>query len=442
MSPTTLLVVRHAEAEGNVARRLSAAIPGEPLTVRGQAQASALAQRLDGRDVAAIYASPLLRAQQTAAVLSDGLSSPVSTVDGLREFSMGRFEGSRRDEDIAHIDTIFLRWLDGDLDARVDGGENGHDVLARMTRALSHIAAQHPGETVVVVSHGGAMCLALPLIAGVIADDHTRSPFPNCGLAEMRVNGADWRIAIWPGDPDRAPHPGDLVDLLGRAGAAWSQVAAAGRARAAAVLHGVPCHAFDIEEPWAAQATFTGEPDLPDSEAIAEITAWLAAHGRHGWQLRVRAEQADAPVFAALRAKTTLGVWATESRPHFTVPSGVEIGPAHNPAEFLAVAGAELAPLVTGDIAHPGRTLLVLREQGRPVACARVTEAAGTGYVSAIEVHAERRRHGLGTLISAAATDFALRQAGLAWVHCVDDVAGLYAGLGYRRLTTHVDLQP
>jgi hypothetical protein len=56
-------------------------------------------------------------------------------------------------------------------------------------------------------------------------------------------------------------------------------------------------------------------------------------------------------------------------------------------------------------------------------------------------VLAECRGRGLGRLVSAAATSHALRQAGLAWLHCEDELSALYAPLGYRRLTTHFDLQ-
>jgi ribosomal protein S18 acetylase RimI-like enzyme len=107
----------------------------------------------------------------------------------------------------------------------------------------------------------------------------------------------------------------------------------------------------------------------------------------------------------------------------------------------VAVYGAELAPLVAGQIGRPGRTFLVLRERGRPVACARVTEAGGMAYVSGVGVLAECRGRGLGRLVSAVATTNALRQTGLAWLHCDEDLWALYEPLGYRRVATHVDLQ-
>ena len=60
----------------------------------------------------------------------------------------------------------WLRWLDGDLDARIDGGESGAEVVARMGAELERIADLHRGEAVLVVSHGGVICTAVPALAG------------------------------------------------------------------------------------------------------------------------------------------------------------------------------------------------------------------------------------------------------------------------------------
>ena len=81
---TTILLVRHGESTDNVARRLGSLGPGAPLTDRGRAQASALALRLASRNVAAVYASPLLPARQTAELLPQRspAESPLATTCG------------------------------------------------------------------------------------------------------------------------------------------------------------------------------------------------------------------------------------------------------------------------------------------------------------------------------------------------------------------------
>ena len=70
---------------------------------------------------------------------------------------MGRREGSEADEDWAHIDATFLRWLDGELSAEAStAARPAMPWSGRMRDALQELADLHRGETVVVVSHGGA----------------------------------------------------------------------------------------------------------------------------------------------------------------------------------------------------------------------------------------------------------------------------------------------
>lgn len=433
--PATILVVRHGESEGNVGRRLASVIPGEPLTERGRAQAGALAERLRNRKIAYVYTSPLLRARQTGQILAEAAGVRTATLDGLREFSMGRCEGSQAAEDWAHIDETFLHWLDGDLTATVEGGESGRDILQRMRDALQEIADQHRGETVIAVSHGGAMGLALPRLTDVAHDQVRAHPVPNCGLAELNVNAARWELLTWPGDPDRGPHPGDLVDLVGRANAEWFR-------SSGTEVHGIPCVSFAVNAPWATQATVTERADLPDPERLSRVRAWLDDRGRGSWRIRVRDTQVGEPALAGLVPCLRLGVWLADRRPSYTVPEGVEIGAARDPSEFLAVFGEPLASLLAHQFGEPGRTFLVLREHGETVGCARVTEVGGTAYISAITVSDGMRGRGLGRLMSAAATGYGLRHAGLAWLHCEDELGALYQQLGYRRITTHVDLEP
>jgi len=436
--PATILVVRHGESVGNVGRRLSAAAPGEPLTTRGQGQAAALAQRLRTRKVAHVYASPLLRAQQTGQILAAALGVGFGTVDGVQEVSMGRCEGSVAAEDWAHIDASFLRWSDGELAARIDGGESGHEIVHRMRSALGEMADQHRGETVVIVSHGGTMACALPRCATDVPDDYGRGRFvPNCGMVELSVDADDWSLRQWPGDPDRAPHPGDLVDLVGRAEADQA------RGVSAAEVHGVPCSSFDIAPSWATRATLTGRADVPAEAELDDVLAWLQARRPGSWQVRARIEQADDPVVRQrLVPVLELGVWITDRWPRHEVPDDCEIAEARDAAEFLTVFGAELAPVITGAVGTPGQSFLVLRRQGDTIGCVRVTQAAGTACISGVSVLPEHRGQGFGRLISAAAIEHAVRATGIAWVHCEDTVAPLYQQLGLHRLTTHVDLEP
>jgi broad specificity phosphatase PhoE len=439
---TTILLVRHGESTDNVERRLGSLGPGAPLTDRGRAQAGALALRLATREVAAVYVSPLLRARQTADILAATLGRGISTRDELREIGLGLTDGSTAESDIARVGAQYLRWLSGHLTEGLDGDESGEDIVARMSTTLGALASAHPGGTVVAVSHGGAIGLAVSMLADNITDDYAMAhPLANCGVAEIVHSDGRWTLRSWSGDPDRAPHPGDLIDLVGRSDA--EQVRARqGNAVAAVDVGGVPCVHLGIAPAWGTHASFTERSDLPSHEIVDAVCRWLDQRSPGSWQVTVRPEQVEAVAARGLHVLRELAVLITDAAPAPTAPDGLTIGPASSAEEFLAVFGADLAPAVTGEFGRSGQEFLILRDDDRVVACARLSAAAGCECLSGVVVLPDQRGKGLGTVVSAAATAQAVSQTGLAWLHCEGHLIGFYERLGYRRLTRHVHLGP
>ena len=141
---TTLLLARHGETDWNRELRIQGSSDVE-LNELGRRQAHALAQELTDVDLDAIYASDLSRASATAAAVAATHGLEVTHDPRLRERSFGSWEGLTRE----------------DLDALPPGshhdGETDDEVRARMLAAVSDIAAAHPGEQVLVVSHGAAL---------------------------------------------------------------------------------------------------------------------------------------------------------------------------------------------------------------------------------------------------------------------------------------------
>ncbi len=456
--PVTVLVMRHGQSEGNVSRRLSAAEPGAPLTDVGRRQAAAAARELRGRNVARVYCSPLLRARQTAAVVAETLDAgePVVLSD-VREFGLGEYEGSDTDADWAQVDAVFDAWLDGDLDVALAGAESGRDLVQRVQGALEGVADLHRGETVVVVSHGGAMSLALPWLAANVPDDRARgSGIPNCGVVELEGDADGWRLLAWPPrvpQLGRSPYPGDLVELVGRADAERNAAPPVGHrpdgARYATVA-GIACAHLPLPYAWATQASLTGlgagAAPAP-SHVVAEVTAWLEGQSPSSWHLVVGEEQAAAALEAGdLVEQMRHGVWLCDVMPEVVAPqeepTDPQLVPAASVEEFLSVFGAELGPVVRGQLDLPDREFVVVRQGGRAVACARLRDLAGTTYVGGVTVVPELRGRGWGRAVSALATRRALQRSPVAWLHCEDAVSPLYAALGYRRVTTHVHLGP
>lgn len=199
--PATVLVVRHAEAAYE--RPDVPSDDGGWLTKTGRAQAERLAEQLGGRRVAAIYTSPMQRAQETGASLAERLGVECRQLPGVEEFRVGEYGG--RTDGWPLIRAVFDGWLAGDLDASCAGGESARQVATRFCAALEEVADQHPGETVLVVSHGGAMALAIPSSC-LGADPALRRAhwLPHCGIAELSIGAEGWQLTRWPGSTDPA----------------------------------------------------------------------------------------------------------------------------------------------------------------------------------------------------------------------------------------------
>lgn len=195
----TLLVVRHAEA--TYAEPDLPSDDGGWLTERGRQQAAELAEAVRRRRVAAVYTSVLSRAVDTGAILADRLAVSSESMPGLQEFSVGSYGG--RPEGHRLIAAVFRRWLDGDLTAGCPGGETAGAVIERFGSALQGVADLHRGETIIVVSHGGAMALAIPRLCLNVSDDLVRAHWvPNCAVAEIDADADGWELRNWPGSPD------------------------------------------------------------------------------------------------------------------------------------------------------------------------------------------------------------------------------------------------
>ena len=148
-----LILVRHGQTSSNVATLLDTAHPGAGLNDLGHEQAAALPDVLDGTPIDAIYASTLVRAQQTAEPLAAAHGLEVQVRSGLREISAGALEMLGDPDSLDSYLTTALAWGAGDLSPTIPGGEPGDAALARFDEVVAEAAASGAG-TVVVVSHG------------------------------------------------------------------------------------------------------------------------------------------------------------------------------------------------------------------------------------------------------------------------------------------------
>jgi len=193
--PARVFVVRHGEADYD--RPDVMTDEGGRLSARGREEALVTASWLKGERIAAIYASPLTRARETAEVFGQVLDVPVTTLPGVEEFRVADLDG----QGFEVGQRYFGAWLAGQLDLRWPGGETGHEVITRMTNALDYLSLRHRGEALIVISHGGAMSLTLPRIAsGGGVSLHAPPPLATCAIVRLEVDADGWRfVGPWPG---------------------------------------------------------------------------------------------------------------------------------------------------------------------------------------------------------------------------------------------------
>lgn len=144
---TRLYLVRHGETDWNKARRIQGSTD-IPLNDTGRAQALDTARLLSRRSFDRVVASPLSRALETGSIIASHLGLAEPEIDpGMIERNYGEAEGFT-------FDDIALHFPD---DAPVPGRERRSVLRARVETALLGIAERHPGETVVVATHGAVI---------------------------------------------------------------------------------------------------------------------------------------------------------------------------------------------------------------------------------------------------------------------------------------------
>ena len=136
------------------------------LSDEGREQVRRLAARLQGENIAAIYASPLDRTVETARILAEPHGLEVQRRDGLREISHGRWEQMTRKEVERAFPDEAAAWEKDPYTFAPAGGESGLAVTARALPVLMDIVREHPASNVLVVSHKATIRLLLSSLLG------------------------------------------------------------------------------------------------------------------------------------------------------------------------------------------------------------------------------------------------------------------------------------
>lgn len=150
VSPTIIYLVRHGETEWNAAGRCQGRADAD-FTAAGRLQLRSLTAELANVTLDAAYTSPLPRAVRTAEAILEGRSLRARRVDELAELSYGSLQGSRFVDWPAPLHDT---WRRDPWSVTFPDGESLAMAEARVLPAFETIVAAHPGETVLVSSHG------------------------------------------------------------------------------------------------------------------------------------------------------------------------------------------------------------------------------------------------------------------------------------------------
>ncbi len=197
---TSLYFVRHGQADSNVGQRFGGWSPA-PLTELGQRQAHAAGAALRARAPTAIVSSDIVRARQTAEAIATATALPIELHHGLRERSVGIFDGMSFADAQAQHPEEWARLIARDQAEAPGRGETVDTVFARVGAAIDEILATHAGGRVVVVTHGIALFHAFAHVCGLGSPRGPQRVFllaDNASISHLEHRGGDadghWRI--------------------------------------------------------------------------------------------------------------------------------------------------------------------------------------------------------------------------------------------------------
>lgn len=236
----TITFIRHGQSYGNTSGNIDTQVPGPVLTPDGQQQAKDIAAKLGDRNFDAIYASTMVRTQQTATPLSQYLGLPIQVLPGLQEIEAGKYEGTPERAGLFGYLTAPLAWaglsvtpppnvsfnpiapnLDAFIPSAADPttGLNGHQFEDRVNGALQTIY-DNGDRNAAVFSHGGTIMIWTMMNAKNLSAEQkimlfTQHPLGNTGVVVVEGNPEDgWNLVEWNGVKIAGMQKGPIENVM------------------------------------------------------------------------------------------------------------------------------------------------------------------------------------------------------------------------------------
>ncbi|MCK5247472.1 histidine phosphatase family protein, partial [Candidatus Bipolaricaulota bacterium] len=192
-----LIFVRHGETESNAEQRYMGHLDS-PLSERGLAQVAAVAARLgNDNSVSAIYTSDLGRAASTADAIAEACGQRVISDVRLRERNAGVFQGLRISEARERFPDHFAATEQITPTTAIPEGESALQVQARLVPFLEEVCQRHPGQSIVLVTHGGVIRTMLWHLLESSYATARWARVDNTSLSVFRREEGRWALQTW-----------------------------------------------------------------------------------------------------------------------------------------------------------------------------------------------------------------------------------------------------
>ena len=211
---TTIYLIRHAEAEGNLYRRVHGWY-NSLITENGRRQIAALEERFRDIPVDAVYSSDLYRTMTTARAVYVPKGLELHTDPGLRELNLGDWEDLTFGEVRRRFPQAMELFNRTDPAWEVENAENFFQLGDRLYGAVRRIAERHPDQTVALFSHGMALRQFLGRVKNIPPEEwHAMPHGDNTAVSRLTWDGERFEIQF---EMDNSHLPEDISTLARQA---------------------------------------------------------------------------------------------------------------------------------------------------------------------------------------------------------------------------------
>lgn len=185
---TTLYIIRHCEALGNI-REVFQGSTDSDITEKGALQLKKLKERCKEIPFDIIYTSHLIRAKKTAEAVNFYHGVPIITEPDFTEIDGGDMEGEKWIDLPALFPDTYPIWHTDIGNYKAPNGESFREVYRRVKNALLKVIADNKGKTVGIISHGCAIYNMLVFLHGFSEDELSENPFwcDNCSVSRVDI---------------------------------------------------------------------------------------------------------------------------------------------------------------------------------------------------------------------------------------------------------------